>query len=77
MADSMRLFFHLFDGSEVILDHEGVEVADLQEAQRAITCDVDELKREFPIEDRSGWRLNVADRSGVVLFSIPLDGAVE
>jgi Domain of unknown function (DUF6894) len=77
MADSMRLFFHLFDGAEVILDHEGVEVADLQEAQSAITYDVNELKREFPIEDRSGWRLNVADRAGVVLFSIPLDGAAE
>jgi len=75
MADSMRLYFHLFDGSEVILDHEGVEVADLGEAKDAITGDIDELKREFPLEDRSGWRLNVTDRSGVVLFSIPLDGA--
>jgi hypothetical protein len=77
MADSMRLFFHLFDGSEVILDHEGVEVADLEQAQSAIAWDVKELKREFSIEDRSGWRLNVADRSGLVLFSIPLDGAAE
>jgi hypothetical protein len=69
----MRLFFHLFDGTEVILDHEGLEVGSLGDAQEAILADLAELKREFPEEDRRGWVLNITDGSGATLLSIPLD----
>lgn len=70
----MRLFFHLFDGAEVILDHDGVEVDSLEDASEAISADVAELQREFPIEDRQGWTLAVTDGSGATLLSIALDG---
>ena len=70
----MRLFFHLFDGTDVILDPDGVEVDDLDETSDAILADVAELRREFSIEERRGWVLRVTDGSGTTLLSIPLDG---
>jgi len=70
----MRLFFHLFDGTDVILDPDGIEVDDLDETSDAILADVAELRREFPIEERRGWVLRVTDGSGTTLLSIPLDG---
>jgi hypothetical protein len=73
-SGSMRLFFHLFDGTDVILDHDGVEVDDLVQTGDAISFDVAELQREFPIEERRGWVLRVTDGSGTTLLSIPLDG---
>jgi hypothetical protein len=72
----MRLFFHLFDGSEVILDDDGVEVNGLEDAREAISADIAELQREFPIEDRRGWVLRVTDGSGATLLSVPLDGLI-
>src|SRR4051794_34919186 len=62
--NTMRLFFHLFDGTDVILDREGVEVDSLHQAEDAISADVAELQREFPIEERRGWVLRVTDGSG-------------
>lgn len=70
----MHLFFHLFNGTEVILDEQGVEVEGLDAAQESISADIAELQREFPIEERRGWVLRVTDGSGVTLLSIPLDG---
>jgi hypothetical protein len=72
----MHLFFHVFDGTEVILDEEGVEVASLDDARQTIIADVAELHREFAIEERRGWVLKVTDGSGATLLSVPLDGAV-
>ena len=71
----MRLFFHMFDGSEVILDQDGVEVDCLEDAREAISADVAELQREFPAEERRGWVLGTTDASGTTLLSIPLDEA--
>jgi hypothetical protein len=71
----MRLYFHLFDGTEQILDAEGLEVNSLDDAQGAIEADLDELKREFPADLRQGWALNIVDGSGAILLSIPLEGS--
>lgn len=70
--DLMRLYFHLYDGNDVILDPEGVEVDSLDQAGELIAADVDELKREFPAEDRRGWKLTVVDLSGAVLLTVAL-----
>jgi len=72
----MRLFFHVFDGTEAILDQEGVEVDSLDDARQTIISDLAELHREFQIEDRRGWVLKVTDGTGATLLSIPLDGAL-
>jgi hypothetical protein len=48
----MRLFFHLMDGDEIILDCEGVEVTGPESVHEAIMADVRELVREFLPEQR-------------------------
>jgi hypothetical protein len=70
----MRLFFNLTNGVEVIVDDDGLEVAHLDEVRNVIAADLEELKREIPLERRSGWRLEVTDQSGEVLVSVPLNG---
>jgi Domain of unknown function (DUF6894) len=70
----MRLFFHLTNGSEVIVDDDGLEVAHLDEVRKVIAADLEELKREIPLERRNGWRLEVTDQAGEILVSVPLSG---
>ena len=71
----MRMFFHLVDGAETIHDEEGIEVegGGLSEA---VAREVAELWREFSDDERKGWRLHVANETGSVLFTIPLDGGI-
>ena len=73
----MHCYFHLVNGSEMICDMEGIEVADLDQAQAEAIETLHALARED--EDAaatwSGWRLDVLDASGKLLFSIGLDGA--
>jgi hypothetical protein len=71
-----RYYFHLVSEHEVILDREGVEVADLAEAGAEALKAVEELRQEGPsaATDWAGWWLEVTDASGVVVFSISLDG---
>jgi hypothetical protein len=69
----MRLFFHLIDGAETIPDEEGVDIEGSGLAE-AVAREVGELWREFSDDERKGWRLHVADETGSVLFTIPLDG---
>ena len=38
----MRLFFHLTNGSEVIVDDDGLEVAHLDEVRKVIAADLEE-----------------------------------
>jgi hypothetical protein len=70
-----RYYFHLVSPHEVILDDEGVEVTDLAEARAEALKTIDELRRESPsaAEGWEGWRLDVADAAGSVVFSISLD----
>jgi hypothetical protein len=73
-ADSMRLFFHLTNGTDLILDEDGLEVEHLDEVRNAIADDIEELKREFPAQDWSSWRLEVTDQIGAVVLSVALNG---
>jgi hypothetical protein len=70
----MRVYFHLVDGSDSILDREGVEVDTPNDIREAVVRDVSELFREFSAEDRHGWRLHVTDEAGSLLLAIALDG---
>jgi hypothetical protein len=70
----MRLFFNLTNGSEVIRDDDGIDVADLASARHEVDAVIADLRRErdFDPQDWSGWRFEVMDRSGFVLLCVPL-----
>jgi hypothetical protein len=71
----VRLHLHLADQRELIRDHEGIEVEDLNRARVEIVNAVHELRREtaLTVQDWSGWRLDVTDAQGAVVLSLDLD----
>ncbi|WP_445501125.1 DUF6894 family protein [Microvirga sp. G4-2] len=75
----MRCYFHLVRYHDAIFDETGIEVTDLKAAETEALKAIDELREEDSAanEDWQEWQLNVTDRSGQVLLSIPLDPAPE
>ena len=73
----MRCYFHLVSPCGVILDEIGIEVTDLEAAEAEALRAVQELRDEDDEADNdlTGCQLNITDRSGHVLLSIPLDPA--
>jgi hypothetical protein len=71
----MRCFFHLLSGDDTILDHQGLEISDLHEAEVQALMAIQEVRQEVDSidEDLKGWHLHVVDGAGAVLMSIPLD----
>jgi hypothetical protein len=65
----------LVDRHEIIPDEEGLEVTDLAIACREIMRTVEEVRRKSPSTAAAwrGWRLDVADAAGTIVFSISLD----
>ncbi|WP_442000444.1 DUF6894 family protein [Microvirga sp. 2TAF3] len=72
----MRCYFNLVDGYEKILDQDGIEVLDLEQARVQALKAIEELLEEddAAAEDWRNWVLEVTDGSGTILFSIPLSG---
>ena len=71
---SMRCYFNLVGVHQTIVDDKGVEVTDPDEARTHALEAVWELIQEGEeVADWRGWRLEVADASGTVLFLIRLD----
>jgi hypothetical protein len=70
-----RYYFHLANRRDFIRDEDGLELADLAQARTEALKAIEELRQENPVAamDWAGWRLDVADSSGVVVFSISLD----
>jgi hypothetical protein len=70
----MRCYFHLVSSFEEILDSEGIEVSDLEDAKVQALSAIYELRRDYAgaIEDWGSWRLNIVDGDGRLLHSIPL-----
>ncbi len=70
----MRCYFHLVNSHEEILDEEGVEVTDLEDAQAQAMAAVSELRQEYEdaIEDWAEWRLIIVTSDGTLLDSILL-----
>ena len=68
----MRLYFHLAAAHDSILDEIGIEVEDLDHARSEAMRAIAELKVEdsSAAQDFSGWRLEVTDAAGAVVFSI-------
>ncbi len=71
----MRLYFHLKDATDTVHDLKGVEVSNVEEARAQTIQAIRELCDDdaSSARDWSGWRLEIADADGVVLFSLDLD----
>ena len=72
-------FFHLRDGSDQLLDPEGVELPDLKAAEaRALAAARDMLSEEMKLGRLDlGYRIEVEDERGRVLHSLPLADAFQ
>jgi len=71
----MHCFFHLTSVDEVIRDDAGIEVRDVAAAWTQASLAVNEFCAEECIDDGGtweGWTLEVSDRSGTLLFSMPV-----
>jgi hypothetical protein len=74
----MRCYFNLINGPDYIKDADGIEVQNLHEARVQAQRAIDELRDddEMGESDWSGWRLEVTDTSGNLLFTIHLGRAI-
>ena len=72
---SVRFFFDLVCGDEVILDNDGVEAMDLDQALAAARSAIAEMVDEV-IEDGSGqpWAMIVRDETGSLVRRLPITG---
>ena len=71
----MRCYFHLVNSHEEILDDEGIEVSDLEDAKAQALVAIEDIREEAIQLGASwhGWRLEIADSSGRVLASLSLE----
>ena len=71
----MRCYFNLVSAHESILDHDGVEVSDLDQARSMARAAAQEIVQtgEARVGDWQGWRMKVVNGSGVALFSFDLE----
>ena len=70
-----RYYFHLANGHDTVPDEDGIELNDLAEACAEAVGAIEELRRNNPSAAAKwkGWRLDVADAFGTIVFSIRLD----
>jgi hypothetical protein len=70
----MKCFFNLVSDDETMIDDEGVEVRDLNQAWAQALKAVAELRAEAEGEtiEWDRWRLEAVDSSGNILFKIEL-----
>src|SRR5687768_9999525 len=70
----MRYFFNLVSAESSLRDEEGIEVG-LDEIYPEAVKAIEEMRQADPsvARDWKGWRLEVTDSSGAVLFAINLD----
>jgi hypothetical protein len=71
----MRCYLQLVNSHESIPDDTGIEVSDLAKAEEVALQAIEDIREEATQQGASwqGWRLDIVDRSGRVLLSIPLD----
>jgi len=74
----MRCYFNLVNGSEKIVDRDGIEVRDIEQARVQAMNAVEELREEdeSAATDWANWSLEVTDSAGNVLFSINLGSSL-
>ena len=71
----MRYFFHLRNATRSIQDEDGIELASLDAARGETRKALKQLRVEDTdlMREGRGWRLEVTDESGTVLFFVSLD----
>ena len=68
----MRCYFHLENDTSRLLDEDGIEVADLQEARaQAVQAMLEVLGEESDTDWWTGWGFRVVDEMGDLLFLFP------
>jgi hypothetical protein len=75
----MRCYFSLVSSDQIITDEEGLEVADVEEAQALARETITERVQEGAAEEIArwrGWALEARDASGTVLFTMGFDALV-
>jgi hypothetical protein len=75
----MRYYFHLQNATGSIPDDIGIDIDSSPNLLLDLFNALCEMHEEQPdlFQGAEGWRVNVADGSGVLLFSLPLDGLGE
>ena len=71
----MHCYFNLVSSHKTILDEEGIEVADINEARAFAREAVAEMVQDgvAEIAHWRGWEIETRDASGAVLFTIGFD----
>ena len=71
----MRYYFNLVSSHHTIIDNEGLEVADVEEARTFAREAVAEMVQDgvSEIAHWRGWELEARDASGTVLFTVGFD----
>jgi hypothetical protein len=74
----MRYYFNLVNDTERIVDGDGVEAKDLDQAWAQALKAIEELREEDGAEvgDWSDWHLEVTDAFGTIVFSIKLNSSL-
>jgi len=70
----MRCYFNLVNGTEEIIDDDGIEVSGIEQARAQALKAVAELRQEDNdlASEWKNWRIEVSDSDGHVLFTISL-----
>jgi hypothetical protein len=77
LAGQMRYHFHLTDLTERILDDAGIEVDGPEQAYSEAIAAIQEMRAEAGESIAwDGWKLEITDPAGAVIFSISLSDRV-
>ncbi len=70
----MRCYFNLVNGTEEIIDDDGIEVSGIEQARAQALKAIAELRHEDNelASEWKNWRLEVTDSKGTVLFTLSL-----
>ena len=70
----MRCYFNLVNGTEEIIDDDGIEVSGIEQARAQALKAIAELRQEDNelASEWKNWQIEVSDSEGHVLFTISL-----
>lgn len=69
----MQFYFHLVGPDRMILDHVGVDVVDIDEAEQwAVEVIAEQVADTSVSNELEGWVLRACDASGQVFFDLPI-----
>ena len=74
----MRCYFNLVSSHHTIIDEEGLEVADVNEAHTFAREAITEMAQDgvAEIAHWRGWQMEAQDASGTVLFTVGFEASL-